>query len=319
MAYVKYSGSFNSSNGTDRCAYYVYVPAEQPYKGIIQISHGMREYMGRYDEFADFFTDKGYIVCGNDHLGHGNTAKTPDDYGYFAPKDGWSYLVNDLHRLTLIMKNKYPNLKYLIYGHSMGSFVARLYCSRFPKVPDAAIFYGTGDDKALAEIGVRAARSAVMINGERHRSERLNSIVFGAYNERITNRRTDYDWLSRDDEVVDKFISDEKCDFIFTCSGFVDLTMLLNRVSSQKWADQIPKDLPILLGGGTDDPVGGYGKGVLKVFEKLIINGCRTDIKIYPGARHELLHEINKDEVYHDMLTWIEYALTLERNRGDNS
>ncbi len=317
MPYSKFTGGFNSSNGKDKCAYYVYVPKKEPFKGIIQISHGMREHIGRYDRFAEFFTDNGFIVCGNDHLGHGNTAATPDDLGYFAHKDGWSYLVNDLHRLTLIMKNRYRDLKYILFGHSMGSFAARLYCTRFPNVLDAAVFMGTGDDKALSEIGVRAARSAVALNGERYRSERLNSVIFGAYNERIPDRRTDYDWLSHDEKVVDDFLSDEKCDFIFTCSAFVDLTMLLNRVSSKKWAEQMPVDLPILLEGGTEDPVGNYGKGVLKVFEKLIDNGCRADIKMYHGARHELLNENIKEQVYHDLLTWIEYAITLERDKED--
>ncbi|MCH5325328.1 MAG: alpha/beta hydrolase [Eubacterium sp.] len=310
MPYIKHSGSFNSSNGTDRCAYYVFLPHTEPYKCIIQISHGMREHIGRYEDFARFLTDRGYIVCGNDHLGHGNTAKSPDDLGYFAPKDGWSYLINDLHRLTVIMKNKYPSLPYVMIGHSMGSFIARLYAVRFSDELDAAIFMGTGDDKALSELGVRAARSASAINGERHRSDRLNTLIFGAYNERIKDRRTDYDWLSRDSAAVDGFMSDEKCDFIFTCSAFVDLTVLLSRVSSKKWAEQFPKELPVLLAAGTDDPVGGYGKGVLKVYEKLLAQGCHADIKLYPGARHELLNETIKNDVYNDLLWWTERAIS---------
>lgn len=309
MAYTKYTGSFNSSNGTDRCAYYICVPKTEPYVGIIQISHGMREHLGRYVEFAKFFTDRGYIVCGNDHLGHGNTAKSPNDYGYFAPKDGWSYLVNDLHRMTLIVKNKYPNLPLIIFAHSMGSFVARLYAVRFPNAANAAAYYGTGDDKALAEIGVRAARSAAAINGERERSEKLNSLIFGAYNSRIDDPRTNFDWLTRDEAKVDAFLADEKCDFNFTCSGFVDLTILLNRSSSKKWAQQMPTDMPILLGAGTADPVGDYGKGVLKVFEKLIDNGCHVDIKLYHDARHELISETIRDEVYWDLAVWLEYAI----------
>lgn len=310
MPYIKHSGQFNSSNGSDRCAYYVFTPHTEPYKGIIQISHGMREYIERYENFARFFTDRGYIVCGNDHLGHGNTAKGPDGLGYFAPNNGWSFLVNDLHRLTVIMKNKYPSLPHVLLGHSMGSFVARLYAARFPNALNAAIFMGTGDDKTLSEIGVRAARSACAINGEHARSEKLNTLIFGAYNERIKDQRTNYDWLSRDSEAVDRFLSDEKCDFIFTCSAFVDLTILLSRVSSKKWAEQMPKELPILLISGTGDPVGRYGKGVIKVYEKLIGQGCRADIKLYPNARHELMNETIKCDVFNYLLFWTEQALS---------
>ena len=306
MAYMKYSGHFNSSNGVDKCAYCIYTPQIEPYKGIIQISHGMCEYIERYEHFAEFFVNRGYIVCGNDHLGHGKSAATNDDLGYFAEKDGWSHLVNDLHRFTLIMKNKYKSLPYFLLGHSMGSFVARLYITRFPNELNGAIILGTGDDKALSEIGVRATRSVATLKGERFRSTKLNTLIFGVYNDRIEDKQTVFDWLTHDREVVKKYMDDEKSNFIFTASGFVDLTTLLRRVSSDEWVKNVPNKLPILIASGTADPVGGYGKGVLNVYERLINAGCNVDIKLYPGARHELINETMKEIVYDDLLIWIQ-------------
>lgn len=306
MSYAKHTGLFDSSNGADKCAYYIYEPDTVSYRGIIQISHGMCEYIERYEHFADYLTSHGYIVCGNDHLGHGGSVKSADDLGYFAPKDGWSCLVNDLHRLTVLMKKKYPSLPYFMIGHSMGSFAARMYITRYPDELSAAVIMGTGDDKALSEIGVRAARSVVKLKGERFRSEKLNTLVFGLYNERIPDRQTVFDWLSHDKEAVKKYIGDEKSNFIFTASGFVDLTTLLRRVSSSDWVKKVPKKLPILFAAGTGDPVGNYGKGVINVYEKLINAGCNIDIKLYHDARHELVNETIKEIVFDDILTWID-------------
>lgn len=227
MAYEKLTGTFESSNGTDNCAYYIYVPVlpmNVGYKGIIQISHGMCEYIERYEHFADFLTSHGYIVCGNDHLGHGNSVRSNDDLGFFAEKDGWSHLVNDLHRMTMIMKKKYPALPYILIGHSMGSFVARLYLTRFPNELTCAVIMGTGDDKALSEIGVRATRSVVSLKGERFRSDKLNTLIFGVYNDKIKDCQTIYDWLTHDRDVV-KSISMMKR--AISCLRQADLLTLL--------------------------------------------------------------------------------------------
>ncbi len=306
MAFTKHTGRFDSSNGKDKCAYYIYMPLGGEIKGIIQITHGMCEYLERYEHFADFLTDNGYIVCGHDHIGHGNSVKSDDDLGYFAEKDGWSFLVNDLRRLSVTMRKKYPTLPLFLIGHSMGSFVARLYITRFPDSINGAIFMGTGDDKALGEIGVRAARSVVALKGEHFRSEKLNSLAFGVYNDRIEEKETLYDWLSHDKEIVRQFIDNPKTNFIFTASGYVDLTSLLRRISSEEWVEKVPKKMPLLFMAGTADPVGNYGKGVLNVYEKLIYAGCNVDIKLYPDARHELINETIKDIIFDDILVWIE-------------
>ena len=144
------------------------------------------------------------------------------------------------------------------------------------------------------------------MKGERFRSDKLNTLIFGVYNDKIKDCQTIYDWLTHDREVIKKYIDDEKSNFVFTASGFVDLTTLLRKVSSQRWAEKVPKKLPVIFMAGTADPVGGYGKGVRNVYAKLIDEGCNVDIKLYPGARHELVNETMKEIVFDDILTWIE-------------
>ncbi len=306
MAFLKQNGLFDSSNGVDRCAYYIYSPVADTPKGIIQLSHGMCEYVERYEHFAEFLTSRGYIFCGNDHLGHGNTAGTKDDLGYFAPNDGWKFMVKDLHRMTLIMKKKHPSLPVVLIGHSMGSFLARLYITHYAKELCCAVILGTGDDKALSELGVRATQSVAAVKGERFRSSKLYNLIFDFYNERIKDKQTVFDWLTHDKEVVKKYIDDEKSNFVFTASGFVDLTTMLKKVSSAEWVKKVPKDLPLILMSGTADPVGNYGKGVLNVYEKLIAAECNADIKLYRGARHELVNETMKEIFFEDLINWID-------------
>ena len=236
-------------------------------QGIVQISHGMCEYIDRYAGFAEFLTENGFIVCANNHLGHGASAASQKQLGYFAKRGGEKFLVDDLHTLTNMMKIKYPDLPILLFGHSMGSFIARNYVTKYGKELSAVIFCGTS----------------------------------GA-------RRTKFDWLSRDEKVVDQYLADPYCDFTFTASAFEDLFTLLLQCSDPEWFSTYPKTLPTLLISGDMDPVGDYGKGVSYVYKTLISAGVRdVRMKLYEGARHELLNEINRQEVYEDILQWISH------------
>lgn len=308
MNFTKITETFPSTNRVDTITYYVYLPEEKP-RGIIQISHGMCEYIARYEDFADFLTSKGFIVVGNDHLGHGKSVSADEKLGYFAEKNGWLYLVKDLHKLTRIVKQKYPDLPYFLLGHSMGSFAARVYIAHYGYELDGVLLLGTGDGLALSSVGTRVARSVVRAKGEFFRSKRLNQMVFGMYNDRIKNHKTDYDWVTSDIEHIEKYANDNLCNFIFTASGFVDLTAMLEYISRNRWAQAVPKNLPILLAAGTGDPVGSYGKGVMRVYDKLIDNQCSVDIKLYPNARHELINETIRADVYEDLLWWIEKVM----------
>lgn len=327
---------FKSSDGIHNCYYITATPREEP-KGILQISHGMCEYIDRYRDFALFMADNGYIVCGNDHLGHGKTADSPDDLGYFAEKNGWQCAVEDLHRLTRIMKERYPELPYYLLGHSMGSFLARAYAIKHGHECEAFIFMGTADgfESAISELLENVGRltakleekkgkvntgrlssgaiTALLsqgellkkIKGDRYRSEILDKIAFGKSNDRIENCRTRYDWITRDNEIVDKYSADPYCTFIFTVNGFLNLASVLWYVSNEKWYANIPKDIPILLLAGDADPVGNYANGVRAVYDKLCSYRADAAIKIYEGARHELLNEINRTEVYEDILQFL--------------
>ena len=298
--------TFLSSNGKDMVAYSVYEP-QRP-RAVVQISHGMCEYMGRYDEFARFLCDKGFVVCGNDHLGHGQSAGTPDQRGYMG-KNGWRYMVEDVHILTGLIKKQYPALPYFLLGHSMGSFIARAYLSRYGRELAGAVIMGTSGGNPLSGLGIGVERILTRLYGPGHRSRLLQGMAFSAYNRRFPGEGGSA-WLTRDREITRKYDQDENCNFVFTTDGFDNLFHLLRFVSRKDWAGTVPKDLPLILLSGEDDPVGDYGRGVLKVNRRLKAAGI-SDLtcKLYPKGRHELLNETNRHEVYEDIAHWLDARL----------
>lgn len=306
----KQTFSFLSSNGKDEVAAYLYQPNDCEPRLIIQISHGMCEYVERYEPFIDFLTSQGFLVCGNDHLGHGHTAKTDEDLGFFGEKEGYKYLVEDLYFLTQKMRNDYPELPIILYGHSMGSMVARCYLSKYGSKLDGCILSGTVGPNPVIGVAKLLCGMQMKKLTPRGRSELLNNIGFGSYNKRIKGNRTIKDWLSRDPEVVDRYIKDKYCMFSFTTAGFRDLLAMTEIISTKQWPGTVPKELPILLYSGEEDPVGSYGKGVRIVYERLKSAGIKDlEVKLYPEARHEMHNEVNKEEVYADVLKWCEHIL----------
>ena len=304
MGYTKFFDKYISSNNNDFIKYFIFYPEEPP-KAVLQISHGMCEYIERYEPFADFLTSKGIIVCGNNHLGHKGSAERDEELGYFAPKDGWTYLAKDLHKLTELMKDKHPRLPYFLLGHSMGSFVARDYISKFGDELDGVLISGTSGNNPLSGFGILLANILIKTKGGKYRSNLLNKASFAGYN-KYTEKRTKSDWLTRDQSIIDKYIDDKYCNFIFTAKGFNDLFHLLNYVSSDEWPLLIPKELPVYIFSGDKDPVGSYGKGVKEVYDKLASAGLKdVSLKLYEGGRHEMLNETNRQEVYEDILKWL--------------
>lgn len=298
--------SFKSSLPGAEVAAYFYTETAEPPFCVLQISHGMCEYIARYEEFIHFLNQNGVVVCGNDHLGHGATAKKQEDYGFFGTLGGRLHVLNDLKTMNAMAHGAYPDLPVVLLGHSMGSFYARKYAVRWPDSISALIISGTGGPNPLAGMGITAAKLAARIKGPGHRSAFVHNLAFGAYLKRIENPRTPYDWVSRDEEVVRQYNLDPQCNFRFTVNGFHELFSALRDVSGPDWAAAMPKDLPVLMIQGGDDPVGDYGAGTEKVRQMLQQAGVqKLDYILYPGMRHEVLNEIGREQVYTDVLAFL--------------
>ena len=298
-----------SSSGVADLFLRVWYP-EDGAKALFQIVHGMAEYGERYEDFAKYLCEKGFAVVVDDHIGHGKSVKSDEDLGYFGEKNGWNSLVEDERAVTELMKKEFPNLPIIFFGHSMGSFIGREYIRRYGTDPDikAAIICGTSGKNPAAPIAICLADTIAKIKGSKYKSEFINKLAFGSYNNKVAVVDTEYDWLSTDQAQVYKYIADKYCGFLFTATGYRDLFTLLNVVSAKSWFEGVNKHLPILLTAGEDDPVGQYGKGVRQVYNNLKDAGVKdVTIKLYPGMRHEILNEKNNQKVYEDLAA---YALS---------
>lgn len=297
--------SFISSDGKTAVAAYRFDPLG-PVKAVLQISHGMCEYIMRYAAFADSLAAEGIAVWGHDHLGHGATAQTADDLGFIAESDGARLLVEDVHKMTQEIRKEYPGTPLVLFGHSMGSFVARQYLAVYGEELNAAIICGTAGPQSPAGAGKIMASVIRAFKGKRHRSNFLKNVSFAGYMKTYEKGCSPLAWLTRDEAVVEKYSKDPLCMYVFTVEAYYDLFDLLAGVSSKKWAAQVPTKLPVLVISGEDDPVGSWGKGPRTVYERLQ-NAGLSDVKLilYPGARHEIHNETNKEEVIRDILNWI--------------
>lgn len=274
-------------------------------RATLQISHGMIEHILRYSEFAGYLNSRGISVYGHDHLGHGSTS--PDDHGTIAERDGDEHLVEDLHLVTQKVAEECPGVPHILLGHSMGSFIVRRYLTRYGNDIDACIIVGTGNQSAFSVSFAKFLSSVlVKLKGPRYVSTFLNNSVLGWNDRKFDEPDIKNRWLSRDEESVKRYNADPYCSFKFTVSGFRDLFTLIGKVNRREDIENIPKDLPIILFSGADDPVGEFGKGVMKAKAGLEKAGLRPDIKMYEGARHEIFNETNKAEVYSDVADWID-------------
>ena len=299
--------SYPSSDGLHSIHAEIYIPLKKEIRGIVAIAHGMVDYVERYKPLAEFLTGEGYIVAGNDHLGHGKSVSSPDEFGYFAKKDGWSYVVDDVYKMNKYLRSNYPGLPLTLLGHSMGSFIARIYAERYPHSISGLIIHGTAGPNPVLPLGKALAALISLLRGERHRSKLLKSLSTGAYNKRFPKEEGINAWLSRKTEAIIDKDKDERGAFTFTASGYRDLFRFLGKANSKEWFKKYPKTMPTLVVSGEDDPVGGYGKGVSHVYKKLLISGAeKVDLKLYEGARHELYNETNADEIFRDLAVWLE-------------
>ncbi len=306
MNYIQHEIRFPSSDGKNTVYAEIFTPKTETAKGVIQISHGMVDYIGRYKNLVAYFTARGYIVAGNHHLGHGKTAASDEDLGFFASKGGIDFLLSDLHSMNKHLRKEYPSLPIVLLGHSMGSFLARLYTVRYPNSVSGVIIHGTAGPNPLLPMGKGLAKLKRVFSGERYRSKTVKKLAFMGYNSRFDKSEGESAWLTRDMYAVTDRAEDKYTSFIFTLSAYIDLFDMLGRSNSKKWFASYPKDMPTLVISGDADPVGNYGKGPAYVYKHLTMERCtRVALKMYEGARHELFNESNKDEVFSDILAWL--------------
>ncbi|MFV0258729.1 MAG: lysophospholipase [Acidimicrobiales bacterium] len=282
--------------------------AGTPVRGVVQIAHGMAEHVQRYERFGAALTGAGYAVYANDHRGHGRTGELSGTRGYFADGAGFDWVVKDMAELTALVRNEQPGTPVVLFGHSMGSFLSRAYVLRYGDDLAGLILSGTGGPGGrLSKLGLWLAQAEARIRGRRHQSKLLTRMTFGSFNKEFKPNRTDFDWLSRDDAEVDAYAEDPWCGEIFTAGFFTDLFRASGAINDDDVVVSVPKDLPILVVSGDMDPVGGeLGEGVIDVAEQYKRLGVAdVTVELYPGARHELLNETNRDEVTNDILTWL--------------
>lgn len=280
-------------------------------KGVVQLTHGLSEYILRYDGFARFLNARGFHVVGHDHLGHGKTAIAPWEYGCFPEKNGWRIVNEDIHTLREWAGKEWPGLPHFLLGHSMGSFQARTYLINYPGTIDGCILLGTGQEKAgTVAAGKAVAGAIIRLKGRNYVSKLVTQMSLGAYNSAFKPNRTGADWISRDEAVVDAYIADPLCRFKPTVGMFRDMMEGLQQIGRYDELLKMDRSTPVAFFSGEEDPVGANGQAVKRVYELFREAGC-TDVSItlYPGARHEILNEINRQEVYEDILTWIEKHL----------
>lgn len=299
-----------SADGKTQIHAVEWITDEKP-KAILQIAHGVTEYILRYEQFAEYLVKKGIMVVGNDHLGHGKSIAKDSEPMYFGPTGSWKWAVEDMYTCTKMIKEKYPEIPYYMLGFSLGSFLLRTYLIEYPGIADAAIIMGTGETPpvqiALAKFIANKEAKKV---GENHTSPMIKKLTFDTYNKFFAPNRTDYDWLCSDNEGLDEYIADQMRGGNLSAGLFREMLSGMKFTSEIKNLKKMNLNTPILFISGDEDPVGEKGKGVIKAYHKFQDIGMKdVEIKLYPKLRHDILHEKCKKEIYEYVYNWIEKKL----------
>ncbi len=309
MSYTEKKIEFLSSDKKTTVKGTLYIPGGEVFSAVL-LSHGMVDHSERYRELAEFLADRGCAFLGYDHLGHGRTAESPEDFGFFASRGGRELLVDDLEKARALLSHELPGVPIVLFGHSMGSFIARLYATKYKDALSAIIIHGTAGGNPLLLPGRAIVSVLRAIYGERHRSRFIKSLAEGAYEKAFMKTDGKFGWLTRDVARVADRDSDPRTSFTFTLAAYADLFEMLTLCNKREWFFEYPKELPTLIMSGGDDPVGNFGKGTREVYKRLGDAGVRDlAYKEYEGARHELFFEINSREVFLDIWKWISGAV----------
>lgn len=304
-------GSYQSSNGVSKIAFYVYFPDCKP-KCIVQLAHGMCENALLYKGLAKYLADRGCIVCANDFAGHGRSASR-GNIGLFAEKNGWRCVVRDMKRLTDIVSEKFPDLPVILIGHSMGSFAAREYLTWYGDLLAGCVLVGTSDGFDCQKLLVALANALCLYKNGRYTLHGIMRCGCNLFCSKMNCRASGWDWLSRDRKI--RLLMDRHS-FDYTASGYRDIITLLDVVSADDWLYSVPQELPILLMSGTNDGVGNCGRGVARLYRRLKGAGHENlRVRLYANARHMLLHETNRKTVYRDLYDWITQVI-IENTKG---
>lgn len=303
---------YNFRSATDVCDIYgcEYYPDDKQVKAVVVIHHGMAEHQRRYYKFIEYLTDNGFAVFMHDMANHGRSNQKTAETGFFGDKNGYINLVKDLKTNFDKAKEAYPDKKIIVMGHSMGSFIVRCFTAWYADAGfDAAIYMGTGGANPIAGIGDAVSSLVAKAKGAKHKSKTLDKMTFGAYNNKF-EKRTAFDWLTRDNRIVDEYIDDPYCGFLFSAQGMNDLIKLNINANSKEWYNSVPKDIPILVISGSMDPVGNYAKGIKEIYDGLRATGhTKAQIKLFPAGRHEILNETNYQEVFDYIVNFMNDAI----------
>lgn len=304
---IKKEFTYPSTDGRTKIHAISWIP-DIEVKAVLQICHGMVEYIDRYHEFATYLADKGICVVGHDHLGHGMSVNNPEEYGYFPQPDGNKLVVGDIHKLRQMTEEKYPDVPYFMLGHSMGSFLLRQYLTMHSKGLAGAVIMGTGHQpKFILQAGQMVCKLIAMSKGWKYRSQLVNNLSFGSYNKKFEPAETPKDWITSYKPIRDIYVCDPLTSFTFTVGGYYQMFEGMKVLDTKGSVNKIRKDLPIFFVAGADDPVGEFGKGVRKIYEKYKASGIKdVRIKLYEQDRHEILNETDREQVYGDLYLWFE-------------
>ena len=310
MNYELSEFQYPSSDGKHTIHAEIFTPKAGTPRAVVQLSHGMVDFLDRYRYLADALCAAGFVFAGNCHLGHGKSAGCDEDLGIFDEDGGVDLILRDLHAMNKYLRTAYPNLPLVLLGHSMGSFIARVYAERYPHDISALIIHGTGGPNPALPLAKAIGATVEFFKGPRYRSPLITKLAFGSYNKKFDKSEGEDAWLTRDTAVIKAFENEKLSHFRFTVAGYRDLFRLVGLANAKKWFTEYPKHLPTLIVSGTMDPVGAYGKGPSYVYKHLLLAGCNNvTLKLYEGARHELHNETNRDEVFRDIIEWTESAV----------
>lgn len=312
MALVRKEAYFNSSNGENLIRTLIWEDDELTPIGIVQLTHGMAEHIARYDDFARFLASNGFVVCGNDHLGHGKSITERSQIGYMGEQNGDKRLVDDMHILTRIMKKRNPDIPYFLFGHSMGSFCARVYGSHFGYELDGMILCGTGSLPEIVNAATDVIDMLIEKYGTTRRVDKMGELMNKGFAMLGDDKENPLSWLSVNPENRLAYSNDELCGFTYTLAGYRDIYNLMREACDPDWAYRLPEGLPVMVISGAKDPVGMNGKGVLATADQLVMAGIEPTTILYPTMRHEILNETDNDVVYNDVLKFLLSIYTKE-------